>query len=426
MTKYKEPLIRLFNAGFRMGSLAIKMGLTLYMGRYLGLADLGTYGLVASCVAIGLPLLGFRLDYVGMREIVDADELHLTRLLRDQAIFYFLNYLGMALIVAFASVTFLQEISTKILIYTTCLAALESFGALCTTNLVALKKPVLANFLFFVRAALWVFPVVALGFFDEKYRKAETVLQWWTAGVFLSVILTIYTWRKLPWKEAAQTAVDWPWIKNGVRRCTLIWVGSVGGTAAANTDRFVVEYFLGREYVGINSFYGSFVNSISALMGSGLFVFTFPQLISKFKQKDLAGFNHIFRKMFFQAIVIGGLICVAFGVTVPLLGDLLKRPELLDNGHVLWLMLLGTWLKLIGETYYYVLYARHQDAAVSYVNLFWLVASLLTNILFVYHFGFIGTGYSAVVSGLIILATRYYWAQKYDWNKYTLSEGGSV
>ena len=44
--------IRAANTLIRLGSLAAKLLFTLYMGRYLGLAEMGTYGLISAYVAI--------------------------------------------------------------------------------------------------------------------------------------------------------------------------------------------------------------------------------------------------------------------------------------------------------------------------------------------------------------------------------------
>ncbi len=410
--KKKHMIIKVFNASLRLASLVMKLGLTLYMGKYLGLSELGTYGLVASYVAISIPLLGFRFDYVVSRDIVDEQPLPLALKMRDQLAFYGISYLGLIALVMGTMMISKDGINPTILIFTLSLCILESIATISTTNFISLKKQITSNILFFIRAALWVLPVVALGLWDEKFRSAETVLVWWLGGVVLSLFITAYLWKDLPWSQTMKTPINWGWIKTGVRSCIFIWIGAVGAAAALNIDRFVVEHFLGRDYVGIASFYGSFIVAISALLGSGIFAFGYPQLISLHKEGKLAEFNHVVRKMTVHSSVVGAILCVAIGVIVPYLGHAFDRPEFSDNALTLWLMLLGIWLKSSTESLFYVMYARHQDMPTWVGNILLLIVAFAASYLLMPHVGFVAIGHAAVISSLFLCLWRIYWIKK--------------
>lgn len=395
-------MLPLFNAALRLGSLGAKLVLMLYMGRYLGLADLGTYGLVAAYVAIAIPLLGFRLDYVVSREIVEAPPLFLACKMRDQAVFYALNYLALAVVVLAALVFVPHGLDTGLVLFTLALAILESFATITSTNFVSLKQPVLSNVLFFIRAAMWTVPVMALGFFFSSYRTVNTVFVWWLVGVTLSLLITGVMLRHLPWRACFNTAVDWPTLGRNMKNCLPIWMGSVGVAVAGNIDRFVVEYGLGREFVGIASFYGSFVIAITALIESGVFSFAFPHLIAQYRDGDVAAFRQTVRKMCVQATISSALMALVIGAVVPVLGHLFGRPEFAEHVPVLWLMLAGICLKQVSEGLHRVMYARHQDRAIWVGSLLLLLVSLVSNAACVWQFGFIGIGYSAIISAIFI------------------------
>ncbi len=410
----QKPIIRqLFNAGLRLSSLVAKLLLTLYMGRYLGLSEMGTYGLVAAYVAIAIPLLGLRLDYVVAREIVDVQDLPLTVKMRDQAVFYGLNYLLFAALALGATLLWPDVVGGKVVLFAVILAVSESTSAVTSGNLIALKQPILSTALFFVRSALWVFPVIGLGLFYPELRTANFVLGCWLAGVLFSLVVMVIIWWHLPWQAAFATPVSWTWVRASVKTCLPIWLGAVGAAASSNLDRFVVEYYLGRDFVGIASFYGSFLVAMIALLQNGVIAFSYPRLVSSHKQSDREGFRQESYKMLVQCAISSAIMALVIGVVVPWLGHAFGRPEFADHAPVLWLMLLGVWIKSLAEGLYYVLYARHQDRAIWLGNLLLLPIALVTSVVGVGLSGFAGIGYSAVACAIFIALWRLYWVQQY-------------
>src|SRR4051794_8135621 len=76
----------------RLPSLAGKFALSLYIIRYLSLDDLGLYGLVFSASMIAVVFYGGRIDHDLARRIVDMPTDEMCTLLRDQTVFFLLNY----------------------------------------------------------------------------------------------------------------------------------------------------------------------------------------------------------------------------------------------------------------------------------------------------------------------------------------------
>lgn len=417
-------IVRLFNTGLRLGSLALKLVLTLYMGKYLGLTELGTFGLVSATVAIMLPVLGMRLDYIVGREIVDIDPIQTARKIKDQIIFYMLNYAILLVGAAIAIGGQLTAINAEFIMIAVGLSILESVAAITSGNIISLKQPVLANFLFFTRSASWVIPAIGLGLYDETFRNAETIFSLWFAGVFFSLCVTAFVWRKMPWKLVLQQPVDWGWLKSGLKITAPIWIGTVCAAAAGNIDRFIVEGFLGRDFVGIISFYASFTTAIIALLTAGIFSFTYPHLISMYKRQDTASFDRETRKMTIQATLSAAAICLILGGVIPFLGSHFDRPEFYEYRHIFWMMLTGVLIKSATESLYYVMYARGQDKAIWAMSFFSLASALGFNLLFVPLFGFEGVGYSSILSASVLSIYRYVFVQRYNKNNPEIS--GSV
>lgn len=406
-------VLRLFNMGLRLGSLGLKLLLTLYMGKYLGLSELGTYGLVSAYVAILIPIAGMRLDYVVSRDIVDCDPAHLAAKLRDQFVFYGMNYVVMAVAALTLLVLPIEGINAKFVLITLALSILESFAAVTNGNIVSLRRPILANALFFTRSSSWVIPAIGLGLYDETFRNADTIFGLWFAGVIVSLLATAYFWRELKWSEALALPVDWAWLKKSVRVTFLIWIGTVCAAGALNIDRFVVELYLDRDHVGIISFYGSFITAIFALLGSGIFAFTYPHLIALHKKGETEKFAHEARKATIHASFSAAGLSFVIGAVIPLVGRFFDRPEFADNAAVLWMLLVGVCIRGTSEIFYYVMYARGQDKEIWISSLFSLIAASGFNLALVPIWGFEGVGYSAIASSIVLTIFRFLCVRRY-------------
>lgn len=390
----------------RVTSLAAKLILTLYMGKYLGLSEMGVYGVVFGAVMIICVALGGRLDFVVARDLVGDGEAGVLHKMRDQAVFYFINYLFFAVVML--GLALIGVASPRLLSAIFALSIVESVANMTSTNLVALGHPMLSTFLFFVRAGLWCLVVVALGFFLPSTRNVETILIAWMIGSGLSVLLNLYAWRKMPWAAVMRRPIDWAWIKDGVKKSLPIWLGTMGGVGALHVDRFVVSYYLTLEQVGILTFFGSFAAALLSLVQSGFFAFSYPRLIQHYREKRLKEFWREFHQTSWQSVLFVTLAAGVVGAIVPVLADLLGKTEIAAQEKVLWLMLAAVWVRNYADSLYYVLYARHQDRPNWLGALLFLVPSLGGNIILVPLVGLAGAGYSAIVASVFLLVWRLY------------------
>lgn len=395
------------NLLLRMLPLAAKLILTLYMGRLFSLADMGVYGLVFGVVILLSTLLGQGFSYVVARDVVHVPPLIAVHKMRDQALFYGANYLALI----FAAMVFLASgaaaIAPNIVIMTILLAILEGYATITNSNMNSLNQQLMANATFFVRAGLWVIPVVSLGLIDPAWRTVEIVLKGWIAGVACSLLWTLFHWRNLPWREAMRRPIDWPWLKAGLRKSSLIWVGALGLVGGTYIDRFVVEHYLSLDDAGVVTFYFSFANALLTLVQSGVLAFAYPRLIAMHRDGHTAKFMQEARQAFFQVGLGAAFMALALGIIVPLLGISTQRPALVNSSVTLWLMLLGVWIRANAETLNYVLYARHQDRAIWLGNLLFLIPAVGGNAVLVPLIGLPGIGWASVMAATFLLFWRW-------------------
>ncbi|MDD5587327.1 MAG: hypothetical protein PHY92_10320, partial [Alphaproteobacteria bacterium] len=107
-----------------------------------------------------------------------------------------------------------------------------------------------------------------------------------------------------------------------------------------------------------------------------------------------------------QIALGAAVIALGLGFAVPMLARYLDHPVYVDYAYVLWLMLAGTWLRANADTFYLVLFARHQDRAIWLGNLMFLIPAVGCNALFVPFAGLAGIGYGAIAAAAFLLLWR--------------------
>ena len=321
----KQQLLNIF---LRLLPLVAKLALTLYMGRYFSLGAMGVYGLVFGAVILLNVFLGQGLGYVVARDVVHVAPLTALHKMRDQALFFVINYLGLALAAFVLVQTGFAWVEPKIIYLTLVLAILESIASFTNGNMNSLNQQVMANATFFVRSGLWVIPVLVLGALDPAWRTVDVVLAAWIMGAAASIVITLWYWRNMPWREVARTPVDWPWLHQGLKKSGLIWLGVLGLNGGTYVDRFVVEHFLNLDDVGVVTYYFSFSAAMLTLMQSGVLSFAYPRLIAMHRDNDTVSFMREARQALWQVALGAGLMAMTLAIVVPLLGAYTQRPRL--------------------------------------------------------------------------------------------------
>jgi O-antigen/teichoic acid export membrane protein len=279
----------------------------------------------------------------------------------------------------------------------------------------SLNQQIPANALYCIRAGLWVLPTILLCVERPELRTANTVFVAWIIGAVLSLAGTLWYWRRYPWRAVMSRPVDWPWLVNGVKTSSLVWLGLIGLTAGSFVDRFVIEHYLTLEDVGVITFYFSFTNALLTLMQSGVAAFATPQLILHHRNGNKEDFQMEARRANRQISIGGGVIAVGLGVAVPVLAVYLGKNALIAAVGIFWLMLIGTWVRANAEMLSNILFARHQDRAIWLGNLLFLIPVTGGNIVLVPLLGLYGVGLSTVLAAALLFAWRWWHVRQDAW-----------
>lgn len=390
----------------RLFSLVGKLALTLFMGRFFPLSELGLYGLAFGAVMLAIVLLGFRVDYVIARDILGMDPHERRRVGSDVAALYLASF-AVTAPVAMAALIFsgaTGDLTLPLLICLLC--GVEAYANYLYTVTIALKRPALANAAFFLRSGAWTVPAMAMSYAEPAWRTAEFIIGWWVVGVTASIIVNLWAMRAQMFGRFTPGAIRWSRLRAWCGTALLVWAGSVAVTLGTYLDRFILASYLTLEDVGVATFYLSFTAAALTLVQSATTSVTFPALIDHFDAGRMDDFRREFRRTAIAALGLALLILGGLAATMPILASLLGKPQLSAAYPAFLLLAVATLVRIHAETLYYALFVERRHRAIWVGNFLFFGVSLLFNLIFVPIGGLQGLGFAAILASTAILGWR--------------------
>jgi O-antigen/teichoic acid export membrane protein len=389
----------------RAGMTASKFLLSLYTARYLGLADLGIYGLLVGGTTIVPAVAGLGLTDFVVRKIVDLPAPAALGLIASrQALTLALHIVVQPLLLLgamFAGV----PVPLDLAVLCGLILLLDNLGTEASDLLIARRHIFLANGLIFLRQGLWPLPVIAIGFLDARARTLEVLLAGWLAALVLTwIILAGLIASRGRWRHARP---QWRWIAQALRGSLVLYVKDVSGTVSSFLDRFLISFLLGLELTGVYTLFWSIANVVHSLSVYSVLQTHIARLVVAGQGGPVA-FRELERRLQLETGVWAIAITVAVGIATPFIIMLLDRPLLDANLAVFWLILAATFMRIAADGYGFVIYALHQDRAIATIALCGALASAALNFALVPIAGLWGAAAAYLVTAVSLFASRFW------------------
>ena len=395
---------QIFTIGLRGASAAGKFALSLYLLSFVGLSELGVYGLLVAAATATPAILGFGLSDWTTRQCVglptdEAISLAGTRLAFTvavhaivQPVFWLANaYLG-------------GPVPTHFAVPVALILVLEQLGVDAHGPLVARRHVMLSSVILFIRSGAWPIAIIAVGCVYPPARSLTWVLVAWVAG--LTVMMLVLSGLALQRGRWRMLRLRPDWLRGALRRCWPFYLSDIGAVSSLYADRFIISFFAGLELTGIYVFFWSAANVVHSVTLYGTFHPRVPLLIEAANAGDTA----TLRKRLFQfqsMTVVWALLMFGFlWVGVQLFMQMGERPELDGHMALFALIIIAVMMRIIADSYHFVLYALSRDRTIAAVNLGIAVVSAVLNALLVATAGLTGAAIAAIVTATGLLATR--------------------
>lgn len=361
-----SPTKRLLNLSLRAATLVSKFALIFVLAKFLEPAEVGLYGLLAATVFYALFALGFDFYTFATREIIVTDRRNWAGMLRDQGVFYGITYT--ALLPLCLLLFWLGFLPWELAIWFFPLLALEHLAQELNRLLVAISEPLWASIVLFVRSGAWAIIAALWMWLDPAQRTLSFVLASWAIGVLVSCLLGATRLRGIDSASLAK-AIDWSWIRKGIRVAFPFVLATLSLRALYTADRYWIETLGGLEQLAAYVLFVGIGNAIISFLDAAVFAFAYPALIASAGKGDRAAFNHQMRRLGQHTLAVAlGLSIAAILCAGPLI-DWLDRPTYSEQFGLLYWTVLAAALSGISMIPHYGLYARRKDRPIIYSHL---------------------------------------------------------
>ncbi|MCV0386476.1 MAG: polysaccharide biosynthesis C-terminal domain-containing protein [Nitrobacter sp.] len=382
----------------RGATLASRFLLSILLARMLSPSDMGEYGLITAMLAFGLFVLGLEFYSYTLRELVPAAPAKRVQIIADQIV---LASVSFAVISIGAVVAGLMGLLPKtslllfLLVLVTENASLEAMRILIITS-----RVIHAYIAGFLRGGIWVYALGLLMCWEPSTRSLEMVLIWWAGGGLLAVVYSVLCLLDLPWRNFRRYRPDLGWILAGLRTAGPFMLTAVSALMLSYIDRFFIDGFVGRDGLGIYTFYSTILIGILSL-GTSISHQFLPRIISGHSAGADAYRRIIVLFLVSMLVAAGGLVFVT-GVTMGPLLRLFNLRNYAESISVFYLMLPGLFLRMLADVPSYALYAAHSDKALLLCNITAAAVAIVSNIVLVPIFGIGGAALSGTLASVTL------------------------
>lgn len=409
-------MLRMIDSGFgnlavRGSTLFFRFALSFYVVSYLGLNAAGVYGLAVGAIGIVPAALGWGLNYFVSREVVGMTPDRAAPLVRDRLSITSLSLLIGTLVAVplmMQQPGGLTHTHVLILILLWC----ETFALDVYMPLIGLELAFQANILVLFRSALWIPIVVALGIWSPMFRTLDAVFVAWITAHVITLFLFLLFIRRWPVRAAMTEPMRHGWLGQRARNGWYIYFSDLGLVGLGYADRFIVNGILGLTATGIYTFYWSITNALQTLIATAVVQLALPRMIRVFRTGSASAWNAALRREVLKtlgyAIVLSVVIFLATEAIIRL-----SPPGKFPVFHsLLALLLLAAVVRSCSDLLNIAITSTGRDRAYAVTNVFGMFLTLAFGASFMWLFGLLGAGLSAVATASVLLLVRYLYLRR--------------
>jgi O-antigen/teichoic acid export membrane protein len=384
------------SVGMRVGAAAAKLALTIVVTAYMGVESAGEFALFLTSATLLGQLIGVDFFTFAMREMASRSSVDAIKsIVAGERVLFTWTYLaGIALAVVPFAANFIAWEYLPVFI---AISLLEQVSQELYRVLVSVRRPVLANFIYFVRGALWVLPLVVLLAIQPSLRSLHMVYAAWLIGVTLSVVVAAMHLRRLLPGFLQLTRPESGVIRDGLRVAMPYFAGSLLLNVVEYADRYFIGATLGTSDVGVYWLYRGITNLVPVAAYFAVYEFGFPDLASSFRAAEGQAFVRNARALLMHGVGVTATGAIGAAVLAPALLGLLGQPVLTAHLPTLYILIGAAVLVSVSNAFTFIVNAMRSDRVVLAATGLACAVSLIGNAVFIQRFGLPA---AAVVFGL--------------------------
>jgi len=393
---------KLYNLVIRGSATIVKLAFTLFLGSVFTESEFGLYSLIISSIYISLILIGFDIYLDCNRKIIQKENQEdQAVILNNQLAAYIPFYLLFSIIIFFIP----ERIIPKDFIFLFfSISILEHINSEIFRLLLALRKTVTANLLFFIRNALWPLVILVLYYFEFKFT-ISTLLSYWLYASILALIIGLLFLRKK--YKLDLSLIDKKTIIASYKYAFIFFIGTIAYKVVEFSDRYFIDYYLDKESVGVYSLYSQFGSVLNTIIFTIVISIGYPKLLKAIyednhkmiiKERDI---------MLLEIVIISFLTILGGYFFLDFLLDIINKPLYLEYNFLFYLVIISNIIFNISYVYHFIMIGYQKDLKITILTLIGAGINIILNIILIPKIGIIGAIYSKIFAFIFILVSKY-------------------
>ena len=403
---------KLINLGLRLGGMGSKFLIIILMSKYLSDFDFGNFGLITTLITILIYVFGVDFYNFSIRDILKKSETKIDAFNKVGNSLLFYVFIYVLACPVFYLIFSQVEFTAPYVLIIFLLGITEHFCQETYRLLIAFKKVLMANILLCVRTVSWVF-VLVFKVYNNEIITLDFLFKIWLLAncsiiVFMFIYGLIYNHQEL---RFFKLKIDW--IKNGLDIALLFFIGTISLKIIEYANRFIIDFFIGKEAAGIFTFYAQIASLIAIYINTIVISFELPLLIEASKKKHVEKVYVKFKKSLKTHVIV---VIVAIVILIkPIL--IWQNKESFDEYlPILTFLILGVALMNYSLAEHAKLYIYNRDKKILRILLITNIVSLPLTVLCTYFFGLYGAALAFLITGILMTYLRRSSANKINFN----------
>lgn len=384
-----------------------------FLGKYsLDETTIGVYGMISTSIAILIYIIGFDFYVFNVREII-SDKENIRDKVINQLIFHLIGY-SIILPIVIPFIFYFNFVDWKYIYVFIFLVISEHLGQEVYRLLTAFKKTVLANSILFIRSGLWFWIVLYDFFIANNEIDLTRYIYYWLFFSLLAIIISSFYLKPLiknPSERVLDFKTDFSWIRKGIKGASIFFIGSISFQIIQFSDRFMIDYYLGKKMVGVYTTYAQFVNALDIFVFSGVTMIFYPKLIEVFsdKKKYKEMQKKYSKKLFLMTIVL----VIILIILAPIILEFMKKKSMINHLNTFYILVIASFFLITSNIYHYDLYVKKKDRFILSATIISMISNILFNIFLIPQYGIFGASLSTLVSFIIIFSYKLFYSKKF-------------
>jgi O-antigen/teichoic acid export membrane protein len=382
---------QILNVVLRGLTLASKFLLVILLAKMLSPKQIGEYGLLTATISYSLYLVGFDFYTYSTREIVSSIHSKWPQMIRDQIVFHLIMYVAIFPILLFIFVS--EILDWKVIGWFYSLLVCEHISQESNRLLIALLRPIMASIVMFIRMGAWCYAVIWVMVYYPDFQSLGTVWFGWLTGGLVSVLLSCYALKSLPWQNIKGIPIQWLWIKKGIKTASYFFAGTIALRGIFTLDRYILKFYCGVADVGVYTFFMGIANAMQSFVDAGVIVFIYPKMVKAYRNNNNVEFRKELKNLSMGILLSVAILFSCAAICMYPLLNYIGKESYINSMPVFWVLMAAISVSCIGMIPHYVLYAKKKDLSILYVNLICFCLFLVCSFFVVKSYEVIGMAY---------------------------------